>query len=111
MSIWVVLAKARKPSLTAFFHTCYLSETGKLLSFYYYFSLNNLGEFLLLIECDRLIVFTRKERPQTQSSAKHISIHNCDTTPFTKDGSHHPSETRDLTHILMSSAIPDLRAP
>lgn len=110
MSIWVVQAGASELSLAAFFHTCYLSETGKLLSFYYYFFLIICVSFLLLIKCDRLIELTRKERLQTQSSAKHISIHNCGTL-FTKYGSHLPFETPDLTHILLFSAILDLKAP
>lgn len=40
----MVQAGARKLSLIALFHAHYLSEIGNLLSFYYYFSLNNLGE-------------------------------------------------------------------
>lgn len=45
-----------------------------------------------------------------QSSAKRISIHNCGTF-FSKNSLHHQFETLDLTHILLSSAILDLKAP
>lgn len=57
-----------------------LVRNNKIIKLLFFFSLNNLGDFLWFIKCDSLIVLTRKERPQTQSSAKHTFIHKSGTT-------------------------------